>query len=668
MDRIELIRKIKTLEGLTNEEKSELLGLLQTRKKYGLVWEDKVEDVEERLRDELPILREVKDKYIPSDAKDAPNHILIEGDNLEALTALSYTHEGKIDVIYIDPPYNRGEEDFKYNDNYIDKDNPFKHSMWLSFMKKRLKIAKSLLSPRGVIITHIDEHEFDALHMLYETEIFNESSNLGVIIWNKMNPKGDAHSVAIMHEYILIFCKNKDFFMENEYGLMREKPNANKILDKANQLFQKIGKRSIPEEIKAMLKSYGFSMSLVNQFSIDYDFKTVLNEFQNWLRKSDFSKGEKAYKYINKQGEVFRTVSMAWPNKEKAPEDYWIPLYHPITGEQCPLPSKGWRNPSKTMAQLLGDKPPVIYDNMVVKGEIAFTRKKNGTCNIPERVYYLKDNMLENVSSIYNDGSSNEQLFIDLGIKFPYPKCLNVAKYLLSNVIRDKNITILDFFAGSGTTLHATMLLNEEDNGNRKCILITNNESNICEEVTYVRGNKVINGYTTPKGLEVEGLHNNRLRYYQTDFISRDRTQRNMRQLVNAVTDMLCIKEDLYTEQQKFGRWKMIPQIARYFSDGKKHMLVVYNEQAASKLSEMIAQIDLEGEKIKIYIFSPERYAFDDEFYEVQDKVQLVALPAAIYDAYQKVLPKRRPQMLEITEEKKAITHDLFEEEKGGEA
>ena len=117
----ELIGKIHGIEGLSNEEKSALIELLKTHKKYGLVWEDKPENVEERLRDELPVLTEVKERAIISDDPDAPNHILIEGDNLEALTALTYTHAGKIDVIYIDPPYNTGNKDFIYNDSYVDK-------------------------------------------------------------------------------------------------------------------------------------------------------------------------------------------------------------------------------------------------------------------------------------------------------------------------------------------------------------------------------------------------------------------------------------------------------------------------------------------------------------------------------------------------------------------
>lgn len=149
MNKVELEKKIKELEGLTNEEKSALVELLRKQKKYGLVWEDKPEDVEKRLQEELPVLTEVKERAIISDDKDAPNHILIEGDNLEALTALTYTHAGKVDIIYIDPPYNTGNKDFVYNDSFVDAEDSFRHSKWLSFMDKRLKIAKKLLSDKG---------------------------------------------------------------------------------------------------------------------------------------------------------------------------------------------------------------------------------------------------------------------------------------------------------------------------------------------------------------------------------------------------------------------------------------------------------------------------------------------------------------------------------------
>ena len=112
MNKTELAQKIQALDGLSNEDKCALLELLSAQKKYGLVWEDKPEEAEQKMLDHLPVLKEVIDRAIISDNPDAPNHLLIEGDNLEALTALSYTHAGKIDVIYIDPPYNTGNKDF----------------------------------------------------------------------------------------------------------------------------------------------------------------------------------------------------------------------------------------------------------------------------------------------------------------------------------------------------------------------------------------------------------------------------------------------------------------------------------------------------------------------------------------------------------------------------
>lgn len=650
MNKKELYNKILQLDGLTNEEKSELLGLLRKQKKYGLVWEDKPEDVEERLREELPVLVEDTAKALISTEADAPNHILIEGDNLEALTALTYTHEGKIDVIYIDPPYNRGEKDFKYNDDYVDKENPFRHSLWLSFMKKRLSIAKSLLKNDGVMIVHIDEHEFDALNILLETEIFTRDNCLGQIIWNKLNPKGDANAVAIQHEYILLYCKNKEAFNSSPNHLMREKPNALKIINKAKSLFSKIGKTIIPEDVKTVISPFEYSEDVLKDFYVTYDLQLINKEFQAWLKRSDFSEGEKAYQYIDENGDAFQTVSMAWPNKETPNSDYFIPLIHPINGEKCPVPDKGWRYPSTTFSNMLGTNEPVeLLPNMVVKGQIVFTTGRKGN-NQPRNKYLLKENLLENTPSIINDGTSNDKLFKELGIDFEYPKTLAVAKYLLKNVLPNSEI-ILDFFAGSGTTLHATMQLNAEDSGHRKCILVTNNENNICEEVTYKRNKRVINGYTTPRGEEVPGLKNNTLRYYRTSFVGRSRSMKNMRQLMSLSTDMLCIKEDLYTEQPKFGEQPTYKNVFRYFDNGRKRMMVIYREEAVQQLVELIQKTDYEG-KMLVYVFSPSEDPWEGEFEEVQDRVQLCALPQAIYNAYRRILPKKKDEFIGADETK----------------
>ena len=218
MDKQALIEKIQTLDGLTNDEKSDLLGLLRAHKKYGLVWEDKPEDVEERLREELPVLTEVKERALVSSAitpPQSPNHIIIEGDNLEALTALTYTHEGKIDVIYIDPPYNTGKADeFKYNDKFVDDEDQFRHSKWLSFINKRLNIAYQLLADNGLLFISIDDNEIAQLKCLCDS-IFNHSSKsstsncLGVLIWDLGTGTQAGHFVRA-HEYVLAYTKNKN--------------------------------------------------------------------------------------------------------------------------------------------------------------------------------------------------------------------------------------------------------------------------------------------------------------------------------------------------------------------------------------------------------------------------------------------------------------------------
>jgi adenine-specific DNA-methyltransferase len=180
MNKKDILNKIKSLEGLNQDERAYLVNLVNTKKKYGLVWEDKPEDVEEQLRTKLPVLQEVKERAIINDAVtssgvETPNHILIEGDNLHALTALTFTHENKIDLIYIDPPYNTGNKDFIYNDHYVDNEDAYRHSKWISFMEKRLRIAHKLLKDDGVIFISIDDNEQAQLKMLCD-EVFLENN------------------------------------------------------------------------------------------------------------------------------------------------------------------------------------------------------------------------------------------------------------------------------------------------------------------------------------------------------------------------------------------------------------------------------------------------------------------------------------------------------------
>lgn len=207
MNKYELAKKINELEGLTNDEKSELIKLLRSQKKYGLVWEDKPEDAEQGMVNEQPVLVEVPERAILSDDAEAPNHILIEGDNLEALTALSYTHAGKIDVIYIDPPYNTGNKDFIYNDSFVDKEDGYRHSKWLSFMNKRLKIAKNLLSEKGVIFISCDDNEQAPLKMLCD-EIFGSDNFVGDVSWQRTySIRNDSKGIPAEVEHVLVFGK-----------------------------------------------------------------------------------------------------------------------------------------------------------------------------------------------------------------------------------------------------------------------------------------------------------------------------------------------------------------------------------------------------------------------------------------------------------------------------
>ena len=650
------------------------------------MWEDKPEDVEEQLRTQLPVLKEVAEKRIigndlpveiktiePKDpnlfsseenqvnqenpenrsSHSFPNHILIEGDNLHALTALTFTHEGKVDILYFDPPYNTGQEnEFRYNDKWILKEDPFRHSMWLNFISKRLRIAKRLLDEKGVMIIHIDENEFDALNLLIETEIFSEGSFLGVIVWNKQNPKGDAKGVASMHEYLLVYAKNKADFFSLENALMRPKPNALKILNKAKRLFSKLGKTDIPEEIKEVIKPFNFSKEILQDFKIKYDLELINKEFQSWISRQDFSGGEKAYNKIDDRGIVYQSVSMSWPNKEQAPEDYFRPLFHPITGKECPIPARGWRNPPNTMKSLMNQ-------GLVLFGENEKTQ--------PRRKYLLEENMYENTSSIYNNGSSDDELFKDLGIKFPYPKPVEVAAYFLKCIHPNPKI-ILDFFAGSGTTLHATMGLNAEDGGKRQCILVTNNENNICEEVTYKRNQLVIQGYRNSKGEEVTGLTNNNLRYYKSEFVGREPSLKNKRELTRLATELLCIKEDCYAEKPLDFVFtnKSDSKNIRFFDENNKRMLVVYDDSAIEGSIEFIKSIiannQVSKDGIKVYVFSPGQYPFTEEFEELLTYITLCALPDAIYKAFMNVLPKKKRQsLLELEEDAIDSQPELFD-------
>ena len=584
-DRHKLIDRIKTIEGLTDDERSALLGLLREHKTYGLVWEDKPEDVEDRLRDELPVLVEDKDRALTEAGPEAPNHILIEGDNLEALATLAYTHAGKIDVIYIDPPYNTGNKDFIYNDSFVDSEDSYRHSKWLSFMSRRLKIAKKLLSDRGVIFISIDDDEQANIRLLCD-EILGQSNFLANLIWEKKyTVANDAKYFSDNHDFILCYAKNKQLF--------------------------KIGELPRTDEMNAAYKNP------------DNHPKGPWKATPLHAR----SGSDAAFSYTFKNGVTFRPPSgrfSAYSAETLRQFDENDEIWFGVNGKSTPS-----RKTFLCDLKKQGVVPRTI---------------------IPFSMGGHNHEADEEVKEIFNSKI------------FTSPKPTKLIKLLLT-VANFKSCYVLDFFAGSGTTLHAVMQLNAEDGGKRQCILCTNNENGICENVTYERNKRVIEGYTKPNDEKVEGLHNNNLRYYRMDFVSRSRSTKNMRRLALLSTDMLCIKENLYTEKKTFAGMPTYKNIYRYFEHEDKKMLVIYDERYVEEIVKMIEKQDTDS-KIKVYVFSPSEDPWEASFEPVNDKVELCALPQAIYNTYKRIFPKPKRKPLESEEEDALVVSD--EEEIGG--
>ncbi len=528
-----------------------------------------------------------------SELSNIPNHTIIEGDNLVSLTTLAYTHAGKIDVIYIDPPYNTGNKDFVYNDDYVDRDDAYRHSKWLSFMAKRLKIAKKLLSDRGVIFISIGDDEIANLKLLTD-EIFQP-----IALVPRIAKKGSNQGTYFRptKDYVLVCCKNTEAVCPFVDVLQSNNSKAYNLREEAT------GRR------------YRKGHSL---------FQSSLDSRPNQRYYMQAPDGT----LILPPGDLFPT--------EKTDGAFIVPKRKR---------DKVWRWSYQSYLQ---KKDRIMFDRSK-KSPLIDSNGNPTEWNAYEKKY-ADEEMVEN-TTLPNDvitdftNSLGTTLLKNMNIEFSYSKPVELIKYLISIAQFPKEISVLDFFAGSGTTLHAVMQLNAEDGGKRQCILCTNNENGICENVTYERNKRVIQGYTKPNGEKVEGLHSNNLRYYRTEFISRSRSPRNMQKLVNLSTDMLCIKENLYTEQDTFGSVKTHPQIFRYFTDGKRQMLIIYREEYIEEIVGIIATVEVKS-PIKVYVFSPSEDPATDLFEPVADKVEPTALPAAIYNTYKRILPQQRDKVL----------------------
>ena len=650
----ELISKVRELAGLTNDEKSALLELLNEKKVYGLVWENHVEAVEEQLREQLPVFREVPERRILSGDADAPNHIIIEAENLHALVALTYTHAGRIDVMYLDPPYNTGNKDFVYNDSYVDSEDSYRHSKWLSFMEKRLKIAMTLLSDKGVVFISIDDNEQANLKILCD-EIFGHDHYVACIAWQRTySTRNDSKGMPKEVESVLVYSKQPNWT-----------PKKLPRTDKMNSLYKSPDNDPRPWT-SSSVSAPGAATHQGMVYAIQHPFT-----------------GEMMYPTIGRCWSLGQDSMLDNLNKWCS---YKLEDLHDesVRAEVCGISVNEIRQ--NVLGIILDEPLEVARDKakaVLNKGNWPYFYFTNGGKGGLRRKTYLEDMEGRVVTNFFSydecghtDEAKKEVISIfDGKAPFDTPKPTRLLKRVFQ-IATDCNSTILDFFAGSGTTMHAAMQLNAEDGGHRQCILVTNNENGICENVTYERNKRVIQGYSTPKGEQIAGLTKNNLRYYKADFIARDPSSKNKRELVKAATDLLCIKENLYEEVKVTCNGKTLRKdYARRFADGEKEMIVIYEPAVIKYLVEELETWD-KNEPIKIYVFSEGRYAFDDDFKSVIDKVTLCALPDAIYQAYRRVLPRRKkaqPVADIISEEEQAeaiadAEQYSYKEEKGGES
>ncbi len=476
-------------------------------KKYGLVWEEHEENVDIQMRTHVPVFLEAKDREIIGD-EDNPNfNFLLEGDNLHSLKLLEKTHKGKIDVIYIDPPYNTGNKDFKYNDRFVEKEDGYRHSKWLSFMNKRLLIAKKLLSDKGIIFISIDDNEQAQLKLLCD-DIFGEQNFL-----TKLTVKtGEVYGTKAAHiKKTLVKVKDYVIIYQMEKGKLVEKQPLFDILD----VFYDSHYTHILTDGKKIISI------------IDY------------IKNDDFSiKKFKTYNLaVNK-----KNINVLL-NLDKSFKDYFIKRIAPILYKDSQF---NMEIPDSIQKQL---KPRNTYN---YEGTLLMKTSGQTIRHLQafNDVLRWSDNATSEFGRTIPRGDVWDDFVKDMGnvgkegeVDFKNgKKPIRLIKQLIkwSNF---KNSIILDFFAGSGTTGHAVIDLNKEDGGNRKYILCTNNENNICEDVTYQR---LIN-------IQEELPHN--LKYYKTDFIPKipdDADNVLSDDLLNHIKEMVQLEHGIDIDNQKY--------------------------------------------------------------------------------------------------------------------
>ena len=489
-------RMMQFLSKLKEEHKNDdsmliALGEIEAElnaKKYGLVWEEHEEAVDVMMKDNIPVFTECANKEIHASDSDNYN-FLLEGDNLHSLHLLEKTHKGKIDVIYIDPPYNTGSNDFIYDDNMIDNSDGFRHSKWLSFMSERLSIARNLLSNEGLILISINEIELYALKLLCDS-IFGEINFLANFIWQSTPGSNTGLDIKTVTEYVICYAKNKTYCTTG-----------------ANIIECDEGKYNLQDEF------------------VERRGKYTLNKLDRRMTGQHYSDALN-YQITMPDG------TKLFPGNNIEKQSYW-----------------NWRW-SQSKVQWGIDNGFIVFKQIKGNWAVYFKQyfKVNNKDELIQRAQPYQ-NLIKELDGINSARGTQEVMGIFNSKKFDYPKPINLLKYLL-NVHANKNSKILDFFAGSGTTAQAVLELNKEDGGNRKFILCTNNENGICENITYQRIKTVITGKREDGSDYSDGIPAN-LKYYRTDFVSKN--EENLSDaLLEHVAEMIQLEHGIKLDGKRY--------------------------------------------------------------------------------------------------------------------